>query len=251
MAAGKKLLLQFLNVINNNYKEKDLEELISALTSLLLPTIKKTGGSYLRLANYQPRDISLLAVSSIFVKDSQGRFPVLEKLFDRKILAKLIKAPEVEFQKYLKNVLLRRLKQTFYYLSSEISPERTKIKREVIYALKKSPAFKTETVRDSLYVSFQPKNQSSHPQEELSESQAERLLSLCLDNGLGGLQIPRFFKKLAEILNCHNLKFELPLQVLVKLYIETQKNYLLTEARSDLSIKENLPVFSFNENLNF
>ncbi|MBC7362663.1 MAG: hypothetical protein H5U06_10360 [Candidatus Aminicenantes bacterium] len=249
MAGEKKLLLKLLGIINNNYNEKDLEDLILALVNQILLIIRRKSGLHFRLASYEPRDIALLTVSSLFVRNKQGRFPVLERLFNWKIVEKFLSASETDFQRYLKNILLRRLKQTFYYLSSEIRPERARIKREILYTLKKSSEYNLQKAGEKLLVTFIPQNSHGQPPEKLTEDQADRLLAICLDSGLGGLQVPKFFKKLAESLERNHLQIELTIQQLLEIYVETQKHYLLAEVSSSFHYKKQLPASDFHENL--
>jgi len=232
LAGEKKLLIKFLYLINNNYREKDLEELIIALVELLLPTIKREAGPYLRMASYQPRDIALITISSLFIRDSKGRFPVLEKLFNWKITEKFLIAEERDFQRYLKKILSRRLKQTFYYLSSEIRPERARIRKEILYSLKKNPGFRINKKNHLTLVSFCPDGDLSQRPEGSAENEYSNLLYLCLNGCLGGLQVPRFLKRLAAILREKQIALEISLSILVDLYVETQKNYLISGLRS-------------------
>ncbi len=229
MGEERKLLLKLLYIINNNYTESDLEDLIRSMVSLLLPLIRKQSGLYLKLAGYQPQDIALLTVSTLFIRNRQGRFPVLEKLFNWKIVEKFMVASEVDFKRYLKNILARRLKQTFYYLSSEIRPERTKIKREILYALKKLPGCRINKEKGRTLVVIRPDYEGKVEPETLTEDQSDRLLEICLNRGLGGLQVPRFFKRLVEVLSGQQLVAEVSLNSLLEVYIETQRNYLLAE----------------------
>jgi len=247
LAQEKKLLLKLLCVINNNYQEKDLEELILALINLIVPVIRRRSGLHFKLANYEPRDIALLTISSLFVKNKQGRFPVLEKLFNWKIVEKFLSVRETDFQRYLKSILTRRLKQTFYYLSCEVRPERAKIKREMVYTLKKSAEYRLAKNKDKLLVINIPENGQGQPSEKLTEVQADQLLAICLDSGLGGLQVPKFFKKLAESLQKENIQIEVPVQQLVEIYIETQKHYLLAEVSSSLRPEKQLLTSGFSD----
>ncbi|MCX8160769.1 MAG: hypothetical protein N3G18_07540 [Candidatus Saccharicenans sp.] len=234
MAEERKILLRLLQIINNNYTESDLESLIMSMVRLLLPLIRKQSGLYLRLAGYQPRDIALLTISPLFIRNRQGRFPVLEKLFNWKIVEKFMVARETDFRRYLKNILARRLKQTFYYLSSEIQPERNKIKREILYALKKLPGCRINRENGRTLITIGPDRPGKTGLKLLTAIQSERLLEICLSQGLGGLQVPKFFKKLVEVLSEQKVTAEIPLNTLLEAYIETQKNYLLAEAGNGL-----------------
>lgn len=229
MGEERKTLLKLLCVINNNYKESDLEDLIMSMVRVILPVIRKQSGPYLSLAGYQPRDIALLTVSPLFIRNRQGRFPVLERLFNWKIVEKLMAGGEADFRRYLKNILARRLKQTFYYLSTEIRPERARIKREILYALKKLPGCRINKEGSQTLVLIRPQHPRKIKLKLLAESQSERLFEICLNQGLGGLQVPKFFKKVAEILSDQALALEVSLDTLLEVYIETQKNYLLSE----------------------
>lgn len=229
MAEERKILLRLLYIINNHYTESDLEDLIMSMVRLILPLIKKQSGLYLKLAGYQPRDIALLTVSPLFIRNRQDRFPVLEKLFNWKTVEKFMVASEADFRRYLRNILARRLKQTFYYLSSEIRPERTKIKREILYALKKLPGCRIDKGNGRTQVIIRPDGPAKVKPTLLREDQADRLLEICLNQGLGGLQIPKFFKKLVEVMSDQKLAAEVSLNNLLEIYIETQRNYLLSE----------------------
>lgn len=229
MAEERKILLKLLYVINNNYTESDLADLIMSMVRLILPLIRKQSGLYLKLAGYQPRDIALLTVSPLFIRNRQDRFPVLEKLFNWKTVEKFMSASEADFRRYLRNILARRLKQTFYYLSGEIRPERTKIKREILYALKKLPGCRINKENGRTLVVIRPDCSERVKPTLLPEDQADRLLEICLNRGLGGLQVPKFFKKLVEVMSDQKLAAEISLNSLLEIYIETQKNYLLSE----------------------
>lgn len=249
MAGEKKLLLKLLSIINNNYQEKDLEELILALINLIIPVIRKKRSLHLRLADYEPRDIALLTVSSIFIRNKQGRFPVLEKLFSWKIAEKFLSARDADFERYIKNILTSRLKETFYYLSCEIRPEKNKVRREIIYTLNKSPEYILVKTKEKSLVTNSSPNRQGYPVQRLTEGQAEELLAICLASGLGGLQVPKFFKKLAESLQKKNIQIEFPVQQLVEIYIDTQKHYLMAEAGSSFHPEKSLPASEFKENL--
>jgi len=229
LAEERKILLRLLQIINNNYTESDLEDLIMSMVRLILPLIRKQSGLYLKLAGYQPRDIALLTVSPLFIKNRQDRFPVLEKLFNWKIVEKFMAASEADFRRYLRNILARRLKQTFYYLSSEIRPERTKIRREILYALKKIPGCRINKENGRTQVTIRPDGKKKVKPLLLLDDQTDRLLEICLNRGLGGLQVPKFFKKLVEVMSYQELAAEVSLNTLLEIYIETQKNYLLSE----------------------
>lgn len=229
MAEERKILLRLLHIINNNYTESDLEDLIMSMVRLILPLIRKQSGLYLKLAGYQPRDIALLTVSPLFIRNRQDRFPVLEKLFNWKIVEKFMVASEADFRRYLRNILARRLKQTFYYLSSEIRPERTKIKREILYALKKLPGCRINKENGRTQVLIRPDGEEKVKPTSLLDDQADRLLEICLNRGLGGLQVPKFFKKLVEVMSDQDLAAEVSLNTLLEIYIETQKNYMISE----------------------
>lgn len=229
MAEERKILLRLLHIINNNYTESDLEDLIMSMVRLLLPLIRKQSGLYLKLAGYQPMDVALLTVSPLFIRNGQGRFPVLERLFNWKIVEKFMMASEVDFRRYLKNILARRLNQTFYYLSSEIQPERSKIKREILYALKKLPGCQISKEDGRTLVIIGPDCAGKVRPKMQAEGQPDQLLEICLNRGLGGLQVPKFFKKLVEILSEQKLATKVSLNTLLETYIETQKNFLLSE----------------------
>lgn len=229
MGEERKLLLKLLYIINNNYTEADLEDLIRSMVRLLLPLIRKQSGLYLKLAGYQHQDIALLTVSPLFIRNRQGRFPVLEKLFNWKIVEKFMVASEVDFKRYLRNILARRLKQTFYYLSSEIRPERNKIKREILYALKKLPGCRINKENGRTMVIIRPGHSGKVKPGTLADDRSDRLLEICLNRGLGGLQVPRFFERLVEVLSGQQLAAEVSLNTLLEVYTETQRNYLLAE----------------------
>lgn len=229
MAEERKILLKLLYIINNHYRESDLEDLIMSMVRLILPLIRKQSGLYLKLAGYRPRDIALLTVSPLFIRNRQDRFPVLEKLFNWKIVEKFMAANEADFRRYLRNILARRLKQTFYYLSSEIRPERTKIKREILYALKKLPGCRTDKENGRTMVLIRPDCPVNVKPLPLLEDRADRLLEICLNRGLGGLQVPKFIKKMVEAMSDQELAAKVSLETLLEIYIETQRNYLLSE----------------------
>ncbi len=232
MAEERTILLKLLYVINNNYKESDLEDLIMSMVRLLLPLVRKQSGFYLKLAGYQPRDIALLTISPLFIKNGQGRFPVLERLFNWKIIEKFMAATDADFRRYLRNILARRLRQTFYYLSSEIRPERAKIKREILYALKKLPGCRIIKDNGQTRVVIRPEHPGRKKPKLLDADQSDRLVEICLNQGLAGLQVPKFFNRLVEFLSDQKLTVEISLNTLLETYIETQKNYLLSEARN-------------------
>jgi len=245
MAFKKNLLLKLLLIINNRYTEDDLRDLITAMVEELLPVIKKNQGWHLYLSNYEPRDIAYLAVSNIFIRNSQGRFPVLERLFNWKTLEKFLSSSEEDFHRFLRNVLLRRLKQTYHYLSNEITPERNKIKREIIYALKKTPHFKIKKDKNNPRIIFQPQGQATINYTD----EIDGLVHLCLENRLGGLQIPKFFSRLAEILERQTTRLEIPLNSLYNLYVSVQKHYLMAEVASEFKPDFRYLVYDSNKNI--
>lgn len=237
MAEERKILLKLLYVINNNYKESDLEELITSMVRLLLPLVRKQSGFYLKLAGYQPRDIALLTISPLFTRSGQGRFPVLERLFNWKIIEKFMAATDADFRRYLRNILARRLRQTFYYLSSEIRPERTKIKREILYTLKKLPGCRIIKDNGRTRVVIGPEHSGRKKPKQLAADQPDQLVEICLNQGLAGLQVPKFFNRLVEFLSNRQLSVEISLNTLLETYIEAQKSYLLSEARNNSAIR--------------
>lgn len=236
MAEERKILLKLLIILNNKHTESDLDELIRLLVRLLLPVIKRQSGPYLRLSGYKPEDIALLTISSLFIRNKDGRFPVLERLFNWKITEKFLSASEADFRRYLKNILNRRLKQTFYYLSSELRPERARIKREIMYALKKLPGCCLKKENNRVLAILQPATRRQRI-TWLTENQSDRLLAISLDNGLGGLQIPTYFGRLMEVLQEKKLAVEVPVNTLLETYIETQKSYLLADVSQSLFFK--------------
>ncbi len=238
MAFQKNLLLKLLLVINNRYSEEDLRDLIKAMVEELLPIINKNRGWHAYLANYEPRDIAHLAISNIFIRNSKGRFPVLENLFDWKTVEKFLVSSDEDFHRYLKSILLRRLRQTYYYLSNEINPERNKIKKEIIYALKKSRQFKIKKEKNRTEIIFQPTGQPS----SVFDAENDGLLNLCLQNGLGGLQVPKFFKQLAEILEKRGACLRISLSGLYELYVACQKYYFIVEVNPEFKTDHRLLV---------
>ncbi len=232
MAGERKLLLKILHIINNNSTEAEVEDLIKSMVALILPTIRKHCGLHLTLGGYQPGDIAMLTVSSLFIRNREGRFPVLERLFNWKLIEKFLSASEPDFRRYLKNILHRRLKQTFYYLSNEIRPERARIKREIAYALKKTPGCQILKNGQKTVVSLRPTDSRPGYDSAITDGHYDRLLELVLNNGFGGLQIPAFIKKLNELLRQQKISVSVPLSHLVELYIDTQKNYLLSRVSS-------------------
>ncbi|MDH7492701.1 MAG: hypothetical protein QHH44_02355 [Candidatus Saccharicenans sp.] len=250
MAEERKILLKLLHILNNSHSESDLEDLIRSLVRLLLPIIKKQSGLYLRLLSYEPRDIALLTVSSLFIRNKEGRFPVLDRLFNWKITEKFLSASEADFRRYLKNILNRRLKQTFYYLSSELRPERARIKREILYALKKLPGCRLKKEHSRVLAILQPSDGRSPGLTWLTENQADRLLAISLDHGLGGLQIPRYFQRLLEVLQDKKLAVEVPVNRLLEVYIETQKDYLLADVAQNLQFASGPDRPGFGRDLN-
>jgi len=250
LAEERKILLKLLHILNNSYTESDLEDLIRSLVQLLLPIIKKQSGLYLRLSSYEPRDIALLTVSSLFIRNQDGRFPVLERLFNWKITEKFLSASEADFRRYLKNILNRRLKQTFYYLSSELRPERARIKREILYALKKLPGCRLKRENNRMLAILQPFPSRRQGSTRLTENQSDRLLAISLDHGLGGLQIPRYFGRLLQVLQEKKLAVEVPVNTLLEVYIETQKNYLLAEVGQGLQFTSGPDRIGLNPELN-
>ncbi|MCI4445774.1 MAG: hypothetical protein JHC32_07070 [Candidatus Aminicenantes bacterium] len=248
MAGEKRILLKFLGIINNTYNEKELEELILFLVNLIMPAIRKSR-AYFQLSNYEPQDIALLTVSTLFVRDKNNRFPVLERLFDWKKIERFLSASENDFNRYLKNILLRRLKQTFYYLRSEIRPERNKIKREILYTIKKYQEYQLKRSGSRQLVSFVPSNGGGHNSEKITEENSDQLLSICLNNGLGGLQVPKFLKKLADNLEKNMVHLEISVQQLLEIYIETQKHYLQAEAQQAFHQEKRYNASEFQTNL--
>lgn len=237
MAEERKVLLKLLVILNNKHTESDLDELIRSLIRLLLPVIKKQSGLYLRLSGYEPEDIAILTISSLFIRNKEGRFPVLERLFNWKITEKFLSAGESDFRRYLKNILNRRLKQTFYYLNNELRPERARIKREIMYALKKLPGCCLKKKNSQVLAILRPATPRRQRITWLTENQSDKLLAISLDNGLGGLQIPRYFSRFMEVLQEKKLAVEVPVNTLLETYIETQKSYLLADVSQSLRFK--------------
>ncbi|MGQ9801951.1 MAG: hypothetical protein ACUVRL_09865 [Candidatus Saccharicenans sp.] len=237
MAEERKILLKLLIILNNKHTESDLDELIRSLVRLLLPVIKSQSGLYLRLSGYKPEDIALLTISSLFIRNRDGRFPILERLFNWKITEKFLNASEADFRRYLKNILNRRLQQTFSYLSSELRPERARIKREILYALKKLPGCSLKKENGRVLAILQPVTPRRQRITRLTENQSDRLLAISLDHGFGGLQIPTYFSRLMEVLQEKKLAVEVPLNTLLETYIETQKSYLLVDVGQRLFFK--------------
>lgn len=245
MAFQKDLLLKLLLVINNQYSEDDLRDLITVMVEELLPIINRNRGWHIYLANYEPRDIAYLAISNIFIRNSKGRFPVLENLFDWKTVEKFLVSSDEDFHRYLKSILLRRLRQTYYCLSKEITPERNKIKKEILYALKKSRQFKIKREKNCTEIIFQPAGQLS----SVFDAENDGLLSLCLQNGLGGLQVPKFFRRLAEILEQRGAGLRTSLSGLYELYVSCQKYYFLVEVATEFQPDHRYLIYDVHRNL--
>jgi hypothetical protein len=250
VAGGKKLLFKLLEIINNNYTEMDLEELILSLVNFLLPAIRQTRNYYYITAPYDAQDIAFLTISSLLVKNREGRFPALEKAFNWKVIKRLMISNEDDFSAYLNNVLLKRLKQTYYCLGKEMRPERARIKKEIVYFLKRSKDYYLVKDQSSGHwlVKFDSNNSTclTAVQRPLVK-EAEQICANCLDSGLGGLQIPKFFGKLAESLNKHGLSFELPINDLLIIYLHTQQHYLRQEVKSGLNSEHQVPLIDLNE----
>lgn len=250
MAGEKELLFKLLGIINNNYTESDLEELILTLVKALLPAIHRTRSFYFITGPYDARDIAFLTVSSLLVKDREGRFPALEKAFNRKVVERLSLSNEAVFRAYLNNILLKRLKQTYYCLGREIRPERARIKKEIIYFLKKSKDY--QLIKDQAtgcwLVRFEPQAPGCRlVTKKARVKEPEELLTICLDSGLGGLQIPKFFRKLAIKLNSYDLGFDLPINDLLIIYLRTQQHYLKQEVKSGSYSGHQVRVIDLNE----
>lgn len=250
MAGEKELLFKLLAVINNNYTESDLEELILTLVKALLPAIHRTRSFYFITGPYDARDLAFLTVSSLLVKDREGRFPALEKAFNWKVVERLTISNEAVFSAYLNNILLKRLKQTYYCLGREIRPERARIKKEIIYFLKKSKDY--QLIKDKTTGRWQVRFEPAAPAGRLETKKVrvkepEELLAICLNSGLGGLQIPKFFKKLAINLNKNKAGFELPINDLLIIYLRTQQHYLKQEVKSCSYSGHKVTVIDLNE----
>ncbi|MDD8021187.1 MAG: hypothetical protein PHU81_08450 [Acidobacteriota bacterium] len=250
MAGEKKLLLKLLEIINNNYTESNLEELILHLVKILMPAVHRTRNFYFIKASYDARDIAFLTVSSLLVKNRQGRFPALEKAFNWRVISRLMMADESNFQAYLNNILLKRLRQTYSSLGKEIRPERARIKKEIVCFLKNSKDYcliRGKTNGQWL-VRFEPAGPANLTDgKKVVLKEIEQLLAISLDSGLGGLQIPKFFRKLAVKLNQSGISFELFLNELLILYLQTQQHYFKQEVKLGLYSRHRVPVTDLNE----
>ncbi len=99
-------------------------------------------------------------------------------------------------------MLSRRLRQTYSALSREIHPERAKIKREILLALKKDGRVSKDDLEKYGLVFLQPA-QSPRGRNDLPPIPYEILSEIGWTRHLRGLQVPKFLRRLAEELSSH------------------------------------------------
>ena len=136
-------------IIGRNYAPVDLERLIYHLLGLLLPKVKYRRFQSLSRAGYEPKDIALICLSSLFIRDAGGNFPVLEKTFS---ISSLSSTPLENFERYLHAVLSQRLSETFCSLSHEIWPDYAKVRRAFLAALKTTSSWKSQKIGKDIYL---------------------------------------------------------------------------------------------------
>jgi hypothetical protein len=118
--------------------ESDIEALVVGLAAELQPMAAGRRSVRLRLEGYAGRDVALITLASLFIRDAQGNFLILAKTFGG-LLDRPDPPPLPEFDRYVRGVLSRRLQETLFALSGETNPGRIKIRREFLYALRKNP----------------------------------------------------------------------------------------------------------------
>lgn len=126
-------------LVENRYTDEDLESVITQLSNILASMIKRAGNSLLIKTGYSPKDVAYIALATLFVKDQNGRFPSLEKIFSGE--KGIISLSEDSFHHGLFAILKRILKETLYSLITESRPEWEKLRRSFMNAVKNSKEF--------------------------------------------------------------------------------------------------------------
>jgi len=206
-----------LKVLRGEYSEFELEELILELASLLGPIAAKRVYQTIRNEGYTPKDIALLTIAALFVRDEKGRFPVLQKIFSAR-REWLESVPERDLGVFFRGLLSRRLHETFFALSSEIFPGRTKLRRVLLLALKKNPELSWIKTGTEIWIvpeDFQgDKIQAPIPYE--------RLLEISAKSALWGLQVPKFLTKMISSLEGPESKSPIRLRDIIDIYQAVQ-----------------------------
>ena len=180
-------------VLAGDFSEADLETLIYDLATLLIPMIRTRQYQRIRNEGYEPRDIAFITLSTLFVRDAGGSFPVLNRIFS------IFKDPKAaaqkgSFERYLYAILSRGLNQTFFALSNEIRPEEAKLRREFLYALKNRPDLAPMKIGGE--VLFFPGKKAAG--NNLKPMSLKELLKVGIEAKLWGFQVPKFLKQLED-----------------------------------------------------
>lgn len=128
-----------LKLLENKCTDDVLEDVITQLSKLLISMIKGGRSSILKKTGYTPKDVAYIALATLFVKDQNGRFPSLEKIFSEK--GELFCLSDESFYQSLIPILIRRLKETLYSLIMESRPEWEKLRVSFMNAVRNSKEF--------------------------------------------------------------------------------------------------------------
>jgi hypothetical protein len=177
--------------VSGSATESDIEALVLGLAKELQPMAAGRRSSRLRLEGYSGMDIALIALASLFARDAQGSFPILAKTFER-ILGRPEAPSTAEIDRYVRGVLSRRLQETLFALAGEINPGKAKIRREFLYALRKSPSRTLAKTPEGHWVLPSPRGEGPTG----DSLPFDVLLDACIRARLWGLQVPKFLVRL-------------------------------------------------------
>ncbi len=180
-----------LRAVSGQPTQRDVEDLVERLAAVLLPLAARRSFPGIRQEGYKPLDVALITIGGLLVRDERNTFPILETAFGGRGKW-LEQISEPDLSRYLRAVLDRRLRETLFLLAREAWPERAKIRRELLYALKKDPRLTVH--RDERGVFFcRGRKASAGPPVPFA-----RVLESVQSGGARGLRLPAF---LARLLN--------------------------------------------------
>lgn len=202
-----------LKVLSAQPSERDVERLVRDLAAQLLPLASRRSFPRIRQEGYRPLDVALLTVAGLLVRDERNRYHVLEKVFAGRG-DWLERASPEDFSRFLRAVLARRLQETLFVLAREVWPERAKIRREFLYALKKTPGL---VVRKDGGVFTFARSADPAPGGPLP---FERVIEASLRGRCRGLRVPDFMARVLSLLGPRDGRRPILLSDMVRAYQE-------------------------------
>lgn len=228
-------------IVKNNYKEEDVQELLSCLYEILFSIVKNVRTKAIENGGYGKEDLISIALSSLFESDRKGDYTTLKKLFSPFVCSN---CSIEEFSRFLHSTLLKRIKEALTKLLNEVYPFQTKLRISFFYFLKNSKELKFEK-RGNDFIIWH----NDLPQPSLPPLSYGTVLSESVSSMLWNKKPSNFLVELMKVLKSKNIDNPVYLRDIVDVYValnpigsldESIKSFNFLDARSTEELIEGL-----------